>query len=322
MPVFTEFYSPDTISEEAKKILATYKVENREMIDAPEPDDLEGWTKLNKMLDKLNHEENDQLVEDYQPTIKKYEMGGTPVVDIKPKNWVDNGKVMVYIHGGAYTFFFAETTYPFPVPMAHDAQLRVISVEYTLAPKKRWQGIVEEVFQVIKTLMDDGYKPEDIAVAGLSAGGGLAAGIVFKLRDEGYPDPGAIILGSPWSDITDTGDTYHTLKDEEPCYLYDKILKPCADAYADPEDQMHPYISPVYGDFSKGFPPTLIQGGTKEIFLSNFVRLYQAIEDGGGYAKLDLYEGMWHVFQKSPYIPEAIASRAKVKKFLQTHINL
>lgn len=228
---------------------------------------------------------------------------------------------MVYIHGGAYTFFYAETTFQFPIPVAEDAQIRVISVEYTLAPMARWQQIMDELFQVIKALMDDGYKPNDIAICGLSAGGGLAAGAVFKLRDEGYPAPGAVILGSPWSDITDTGDSYHTMKDIEPCYLYDKILKPCADAYADPADHKHPYISPVYGDFSKGFPPTLIQGGTKELFLSNFVRLYQAIEEGGGYAKLDLYEGMWHVFQKCPYIPEAQKARLKVRDFLKKHLN-
>jgi acetyl esterase/lipase len=93
-------------------------------------------------------------------------------------------------------------------------------------------------------------------------------------------------------------------------------LKWSADAYAAPADQKNPYVSPVYGDYSKGFPPTLIQGGTREIFLSNFVRQYQAIERGGGTAILDLYEGMPHVFQMVlAGSPESDAAFARTVSF-------
>ena len=125
----------------------------------------------------------------------------------------------------------------------------------------------------------------------------LDAGAVLKMRDQGMGMPAVVVLWSPWSDITDTGDTYVTLKQAEPLYVYDKHLKHSADAYADPKDQKNPYVSPVYGDYSKGFPPTLIQGGIKEIFLSNFIRQYQALDTAGQTVKLDLYEGMIHVFQ-------------------------
>src|SRR6185369_15375233 len=107
----------------------------------------------------------------------------------------------------------------------------------------------------------------------------------------------AVVLWSPWADIANRGDTAVTLKEAEPTYLYDLHLKPAAEAYADPQDFKNPYVSPVYADFSKGFPPTLIQGGTKEIFLSHFVRLYQALDAAGVPVKLDLYDAMPHVFQ-------------------------
>ena len=141
------------------------------------------------------------------------------------------------------------------------------------------------------------------------------------MRDKGFGMPAAVVLCSPWADITDSGDIAVTLKHAEPMYLYERHLKPSADAYADPKDQKHPYVSPVYGDYSKGFPPTLIQGGTKEIFLSNFVRQYQALDAAGQTVKLDLYDGMPHVFQpRLADAPEGKAALKKMKAFLDQHL--
>ncbi len=86
-----------------------------------------------------------------------------------------------------------------------------------------------------------------------------ATGSVLKMRDKGIGMPAAVVLWSPWADITDSGDTAITLKSFDPLHVYDRQLKPSADAYADPKHQKHPYVSPVYGDYTKGFPPTLIQ---------------------------------------------------------------
>ena len=94
-----------------------------------------------------------------------------------------------------------------------------------------------------------------------------------------------------------------------------------ADVYADPKDQKNPYVSPVYGDYTKAFPPTLIQGGTREIFLSNFVRQYQAIRGGGHEAVLDLYEGMPHVFQGvTPDSPETRTAIGRAADFFARHL--
>jgi acetyl esterase/lipase len=143
------------------------------------------------------------------------------------------------------------------------------------------------------------------------------------MRDKGLGTPAAVVLWSPWADITETGDTYVTLKQADPILDYPLLLKNAADAYADPADQRNPYVSPVYGDYSKGFPPTLIQGGTKEIFLSDFVRQYRAIDDAGGVAVLDLYEGMPHVFQAVMFdSPESRQAMVKMKKFLAAYLGL
>ncbi|RIK94811.1 MAG: alpha/beta hydrolase, partial [Proteobacteria bacterium] len=159
-----------------------------------------------------------------------------------------------------------------------------------------------------------------VALWGDSAGGGLAAGATLAARDRGVALPGALVLLSPWADVTETGDSYATLRDVEKAYRYDDLLAPAAAAYAPPDEQKHPYVSPVYGDFAGGFPPTLIQGGTREIFLSGFVRLYQAIEAGGGSAKLDLYEAMPHLFQaRIPSAPEGRRALERAVRFVETH---
>ena len=313
-------YIPDTISQEAQAILRMMPDPSLQP-ELPTPGDIEAWRAAQQKREAFSLERQKAVVDSLQPAVTEMELGGVPVLEIKPRNWKDNGKVLVYAHGGAYTMLSAKSTLGSSALMADVTGLRVISVDYTLAPHAKWQQVTDQVISVFEALRKQGYAMKDMAIYGDSAGGGLAAGSVLKMRDQGMGMPAAVVLWSPWSDITDTGDTYVTLKHAEPSYLYDRVLKPSADAYADPKDQKHPYVSPVYGDYTKGFPPTLIQGGTKEIFLSNFVRHYQALDTAGQTVKLDLYEGMIHVFQAAlPGSPESKTALMKVDAFLKQHL--
>ena len=319
---------PDTISTEAREYLKSLE-DPASLPESPAADDLEGWKKAWDENETLHQEENDVVVQQYEPTIAPRELGGVPVLDIRPKNWQDNGKVLIFAHGGAYALYSAASSLFSSVPVAHDTALRVISVDYTLAPFARYEQITDQVIAVFRALLEEGYGWQDMAIYGDSAGGALAAGSVLKMRDKGLElglsaveaMPAAVVLWSPWSDITQTGDTYVTLREAELDYRYDLHLKSAADAYADPKDQKHPYVSPVYGDYTQGFPPTLIQGGTREIFVSNFVRHYQALDCAGQLVKLDLYEGMSHVFQGAqPGLPESQVARNKMADFLEEHL--
>lgn len=315
-----DFVAPSTISPEAQKALAEFS-RSAATAPLPVPDDLAAWKEVQATIEKKRAAANTAVVKKYQPQITERKLGGVPVLDIKPKAWKESRQVLVYTHGGAYTMYSARSRLMSAVPMANDTGFRVISVDYTLAPKGKWQVVTDQVVAVIQALIKEGHSLKDIAVYGESAGGGLAAGIVLKMRDKGLGMPAAVVLWSPWSDITETGDTYATLQQADPLLYYPNNLKHCADAYAAPADQKHPYVSPVYGDYSKGFPPTLIQAGTKEIFLSNAVRHYQALDSAGIPAKLDLYEGMWHIFQVFNYgLPESKLARKKVKAFLAQHV--
>ena len=317
-----QIYIPTTISKEAQEELRKI-ASNPFDFKSPGPADLNGWKKLYHEMESMDFFGSQSIKDLYQPNITETKLGGVNVLDIKPKNWHDNGKVLVYTHGGAYTLLSANSSLSSSILAADATSLRVISIDYTVAPFSKWNQTTDQVISVIQALKDQqGYSLDDIAIYGDSAGGGLATGSVLKMRDGGMGMPAAVVLWSPWTDVTQNGDTYFTLKDADPLLTNNPFLKNSADAYANPIDQKNPYVSPVYGNFSKGFPPTLIQGGTKEILVSDFVRLYQGLDQADVPVKLDIYEGMPHVFQ---YIliktPESNISLSKMNDFLKVYLD-
>jgi len=313
-------YVPSTVSEGWRKVLEEIP-DPTKVPPMPGPNDIEGWKKVFDASEQRVMPLSEAVAKQLGVSVTSKELDGVPALEITPKGWVNNGKVLIYTHGGAYTLFSARSTMASAALAANVTGLRVISVDYTNPPRAKWQEVTDQVVNVFKALNKQGLAMKDIAIYGDSAGGGLAAAAVLKLRDAGLGMPAAVVLWSPWTDVTETGDTYMTLKDAEPNYLYATALGPSADAYADRKDQKNPYVSPVYGDFPKGFPPTLIQGGTREIFLSNFVRLYQALDTAGQTVKLDIYEGMPHVFQiKAPGSPESVTALKKMDAFLTKYL--
>ena len=313
---------PDTISPRAQKILR--QMDGPLTPSLPGPNDIAGWQKIRgsivtPRLNEIFKETNDIALKKYPSTSEHRTLGGVTVVEIRPIGWKDNGKILVYTHGGGYTTGGPDSSVCGWV--ADETGMRIFSIGYTLAPESKWEQTTDQVIAVLLALQKEGHALKDMAIFGDSAGGGLAAGSVLKMRDKGLGMPSVVVLWSPWSDITETGDTYFTLKRADPILDYPRGLKGAADAYADPKDQKNPYVSPVYGDYSKGFPPTLVQGGTKDIFLSNFIRQYRAIDSAGGIAVLDIYEGMPHVFQAFIFdSPESQQSMTKMKKFLATYM--
>ena len=239
---------------------------------------------------------------------------------LRPAGYKNTGRILIYLHGGGYTRFSAHSRLGPPALVAAATGIEVISVDYTVAPRGNWKAVTDQVLSVWKALLAKGIAPTRIGMFGDSAGGGIAAGSVLKMRDRGLALPGALYLMSPSCDVTQQGDSYLTLASVDPV-LDRESSSWGANAYADPQDQKNPYVSAVYGDYAKAFPPTLIQGGTREMLLSNFVREYQAIRSGGHEAVLDLYEGMPHVFQGSvPNTPEARTAIARAASFFKEHL--
>lgn len=317
----TRIFIPTTISKQAQEMLKNLTM-NIPTFSTPDPGDLEGWKKLNQQQESMDIFGPQHIIDSYHSNITYTKLGGVNVIDVKPQDWKDNGKILVYLHGGGYTFLSANSTLGAVMPVANSTGLRVISVDYTLAPFSKWNQTTTEVVSVIQALIKEKrYSLEDIAMYGDSAGGGLVAGSVLKMRDEGIGIPAAIVLWSPWTDVTVSGDSYYRLNNTDPFLPSALLLDNMSRAYTSPPDQKNPYVSPVYGNFSKGFPPTLIQGGTSEFMLSDFVRLYQAIDQVDIPVKLDIYEGMPHDFQIFLYnTPETYTALSKMSNFLHHYL--
>ncbi|TFY78213.1 hypothetical protein EWM64_g5796 [Hericium alpestre] len=172
-------------------------------------------------------------------------------------------RVIIYLHGGAYYLFSAATHRGITVPLSRFADARVFAVDYRLAPETRFPGPLHDAVSAYFRLIDDLHiPPENITVAGDSAGGGLALALLMYLRDNHYPLPSGAILMSPWVDLTRSCDSWES---NEP---YDVISFPPSGDHLDPvacylgphmeRYLTHPYASPLFGDF-RGLPPLLIQ---------------------------------------------------------------
>ncbi|MFO1466193.1 MAG: alpha/beta hydrolase [Steroidobacteraceae bacterium] len=262
----------------------------------------------------------DAIVKAYEPTITHATYDGVPVLDIRPKGYRENARVIIYVHGGGYVMNSPSSSLGASVPLAADTGLRVISAGYTLAPFASYEAMIDQVIRVVDAVEKQGHPPTSIALVGASAGGGLVMGSALKMRDQGKSPVAAVVLWSPAADLTMRGETLTTLRRYEPAFDVSGINR-MLDVVVPEAERRNPYVSPVFADFSptigRGFPPVLIQGGTREVLLSGFVQLYQAIDTQGGSAKLDLYEGMVHTFQEIRFdLPESRLARGKVARFL------
>ena len=197
----------------------------------------------------------------------------------------------------------------------------VYSLDYTRAPDAKWDEISDQVVFAYTGLLAEGGSADQIGVFGDSAGGAIVVASILKLRDNDEPMPAALMLQSPVSDLTLSGETIRTVAAFDPALDVGYARARFAQ-YASPSDFTNPYVSPVYAAYTAEFPPVLIQVGTREILLSDSVRLYQQIRKGGGEAVLDVYEGMPHVFQSLlSGTPESDMAYARSDAFWDKYID-
>jgi epsilon-lactone hydrolase len=310
---------PNTISPEARKILQNLIEEFDPDLKYPAPNDFAQWEQIQAEVEELKTEMNENIAKGFEVTLVEKEIDDLKFLEIYPKKYQKSEKVIIYLHGGGFTFYSAKTTLAGSVPVADQSGIKVIALDYPLAPGADYQVILQHFTDLYDYLLKSGHASENIAVYGESAGGNLAAGGLLKLKDEGFPMPASVVLWSPWSDLSGVGDSYISLTDHDPKLHFKNRLVSCALAYAPAEAHQTPYVSPVYGNYDSLFPPTLIQVGTREIFLSDAVRLFQKMDEQDMEVTLDVYEGMWHAWQKEYTMPEAKRAILKTCNFFERH---
>lgn len=223
----------------------------------------------------------------------------------------DEDRVLVYLHGGAYVLGSCASHRPVVSHLARATGVQALVPEYRLAPEHPFPAAIDDAVNVYRALLESGHDPAHIAVAGDSAGGGLAIAMTLKLRDNGEPMPACLGLLSPLLDLTGSGDSMATRKDRDP--LFDpEDLPHIGRYYCDESELSNPLVSPVFADF-EGMPPMLVQVGDDEILLSDSDRLAQKVRDAGGDIEVEVWSGMWHVWQM--FIGLMPESREAIEKF-------
>jgi len=229
-------------------------------------------------------------------------------------------KVILYLHGGGYVAGSINTHQDLGARIAKASNTRILLIDYRRAPEDPFPAALEDTVTAYRWLTSTaGLAPENIVIAGDSAGGGLTAATLVKLRDDGIPLPAAAVMLSPWTDLARTGNSVKLKAAEDP-FLTPAELEFDAKLYIKDNHAKNPLISPLYANLV-GLPPLLIQVGTAEILLDDAVRLAERAKAAGVEVTLDIWQDMMHVWQAfalvAPESREAIEKiGAFVKKFL------
>lgn len=222
-----------------------------------------------------------------------------------------NNKVIVHMHGGSYWCGSPMTNASLVVPVAQRTGLPVASIDYRLAPEHPFPAGVDDCLAVASALTETHMVA---AMYGESAGGGLALTTALGLRDARLPLPERLGLLSPWTDMTISGDSYKTNFGIDPDFPHADEPTQTAAMYAgDSCDDLR--ASPLFADHA-GLPPTLIQVGGREILLSDSTRLAAAMRQTGVDVTLDVWDGLWHVWQLWHQLPETTQAFDELAAFL------
>ena len=198
--------------------------------------------------------------------------------------------VILYIHGGGYTCGDLEYATGFGAILAAHCGIQVFCAAYRLAPETPFPGALEDALTAYRYLLGKGYAPEQIALCGESAGGGLCFSLCMRLREEGLPMPGGIIAVSPWTDMTASGASYTDNREQDPTMTV-QTLDFFARQYTD--DRENPLVSPLLGDLT-GMPPALILVGGDEIMLHDAQAIHEKLLRSGCKSQLRIAPERWH----------------------------
>ncbi len=242
-----------------------------------------------------------------------FDLQGMKAAWIRP-DWGHNPhQIILYCHGGGYTSGSLGYSRPLAAKLCHASGRETLCFEYRLAPEHPYPAAVDDAVRVWDYLMHQGYGARDIVVAGDSAGGNLALVLLHRLKAEGRQLPARLVLFSPWTDMTASGESYTQRAELDPTITMEYV-QAVRMAYAGGADLKDPMLSPLFGDFT-GFPPTLIQVGSNELLYSDAERLRDRMRAAGALCRLEEWTEMWHVFQMMP-IKKAGEAMEHVGEFL------
>jgi len=221
-------------------------------------------------------------------------------------------RVILYLHGGAYTAGGIDYARGFGSILCAETGLSVFCAAYRLAPESRFPAAVEDALSAYEYLCENGYSPEQIYLVGESAGGGLCFSLALRLKQLGKKMPQGIVAISPWTDLTCSGASYYGNRHVDPS-LNAEALRYYAALYA-PFQGEEPLVSPIFGEL-EGLPRTLIFAGGDELLLDDSMMMAERLCAAGVPCELNVEEGLWHVYVLFG-TPEADQALARIRSFL------
>lgn len=302
--------APQSVSEDAAAFL-NYMA-TMPQAPLPLPDTAEQWLEvIATMNDNIRAQFAPRLPAESALERENLTIGGVPTTVLWPAGVQRDGKSPLFleIHGGGLFLGGGDLAWMMAAPAAQRRDGVTWSPDYRMPPLHPFPAALDDVVAVYRAALEV-RAPEQIIVSGGSAGGNLAAALLLRAKDEGLPMPAGLVLLTPEVDLTESGDSFVTNAGVDP------VLSSLANVnamYAADADLAHPYLSPLFGDL-EGFPRTLLQTGTRDLFLSNTVRMHRALLRAGASAELHVFEAMPHgAFSGSA--PEDIELEALVRDF-------
>lgn len=241
-------------------------------------------------------------------------------VDVRgvPAEWISiegqtTDRVVLYFHGGAYVMGSTATHRSLAGRIARASNARVLLPNYRLAPENPFPAALDDALTCWNWLVSEGYSPERMAIAGDSAGGGLGLATLLALKDLDNPLPACAVGLSPWTDLEGTGPTAEPGAVDDPMLTAEGLRSSGRDYAA--SDLKNPLAAPLWGNL-EGLPPLLLQVGTREILLSDSTRFADKARQAGVDVTLEVEEGLVHVWQILPGVPEAQSAVDRIGAFI------
>lgn len=277
---------PRSISPEARAALQA--AAQRRSPPFPAVDDLAGWKRLIAAMDT-------DMARYAPPGLADLAVTGTVAgvtVHRAPhgQTAADDRRLYLDIHGGGLVFGAGVFCKAGAVKVARQHGVECLSVDYRMPPDHPYPAALDDCLAVYAAEVA-ARGAENIVVGGGSAGANLAAALLLRARDEGLPMPAGCVLMTPELDLTESGDSFETVMGLDS--VLQRRLTELVNLYAAGADPAHPYLSPLFGDVA-AFPPTLLQSGTRDLFLSNAVRMHRKLRQAGVHAELHVFEAMPH----------------------------
>lgn len=247
-----------------------------------------------------------------------------------PCQWIQapgsrNDRTIVYFHGGGFQVGSLLSHRELMVGLSEASGMRVLGVDYRMTPEHRYPAPVEDGLAVMQWLQEQGVLGSSLAVAGDSAGGGLALAVLLAMQRDGHPRPAAGFVMSAWTDMTASGTSYDTRSAVDPIHQRPMMLALARNYLGKTQDPTEPLASPMHAPphAMAGLPPLLLQVGERETLVSDSEDFALRVRNAGGHAECQIWPRMIHVFQQYPTdLPEAKHALAAAGDFLATHLGL